>query len=179
MDLLELIKLRQSDRKFDFDRLVEAEKISYILEAARLAPSACNAQPWKIIVVDEPNLSKQIGEATANLGMNKFAKNAPLHLIIVEESANFTSILGSKLKGKYFPLIDIGVLASHITLAAEQQELGSCITGWFDERKIKKLLNIPLKKRVLLNILIGYPLNDKRSKSRKSINDIVCRNTYE
>lgn len=179
MDFLELVKSRQSDRKFNFEKPVEVEKISYILEAARLAPSACNAQPWKIIVVDEPGLSRQVGEATASLGMNKFAKDAPVHLIIVEESANFTSILGSKLKGKYFPLIDIGILASHITLAAEQQELGSCIAGWFDENKIKKLLHIPSKKRVLLNVLIGYPINIKRAKSRKTIGNITSRNTYE
>lgn len=178
MDFLELVKARQSDRSFDITRPVETAKLEYILKAAQLAPSACNAQPWKILVVDQPELAQQIGEAAAGLGMNKFAKDAPLHLLIIEESANFTSIIGSKLKGKYYPLMDIGILASHITLAAESCGLGSCILGWFDENKFKQILGIPSRKRVLLDIVIGYSAKEKRSKKRKSSSDIISYNKY-
>ncbi|HJD91381.1 MULTISPECIES: nitroreductase family protein [Bacteroides] len=178
MDFLELVQSRQSDRKFDASKPIEAEKLDYILQAAHLSPSACNAQPWKIIVVSDADLCEQVGKAAAGLGMNSFAKNAPLHLLIVEESANITSLLGSKIKGKYYPLMDIGILASHISLAAEYLGLGSCIMGWFDENKIKDLLSIPSKKRVLLDIAIGYSLAEKKKKKRKPIESIISHNKY-
>ena len=137
-------------------RPVEPEKLERILEAARLAPSACNAQPWKFVVINDPELSVKVGKATAGLGMNKFAKDAPVHILVVEESMNVTSFLGAKIKDKYFPLIDIGIATAHITLAAESEGLGSCILGWFDEKEIKKLTGIPSSKRLLLVITIGY-----------------------
>lgn len=167
-DFLELASSRQSDRAYDKTRVVEREKLERILEAARLSPSACNAQPWRFVVVTDPELSVKVGKATAGLGMNKFAKDAPVHILIVEDSANISSLLGSKIKDKHFPLIDIGIAAAHITLAAEAEGLGSCILGWFDEKELKKLLGIPFSKRLLLDITIGYPVKEKRPKSRKA-----------
>lgn len=178
MEFLQLAASRQSDRAYDKTRAVEREKLERILEAARLSPSACNAQPWKFVVVDEPELAFKIGKATASLGMNKFAKDAPVHILIVEESANITSMLGSHIKDKYFPLIDIGIASAHITLAAEAEGLGSCILGWFDEKTIKSLVGIPEKKRLLLDITIGYPAKAKRTKSRKSKEKIISYNRY-
>lgn len=178
MDFLELVNARQSDRAYDKSRPVEREKLERILEAARLSPSACNAQPWKFVVVDDPELSVKVGKATAGLGMNKFAKDAPVHILIVEESMNITSMLGSKIKDKYFPLVDIGIAAAHISLAAESEGLGSCILGWFDEKGIKKLLGIPEKKRLLLDITIGYSMKPKRPKSRKPKEKVISYNKY-
>lgn len=178
MDFLELVSSRQSDRAYDKNRPVEPEKLERILEAARLAPSACNAQPWKFVVVNEPELAVKVGRATAGLGMNKFAKDAPVHILIVEESMNITSLLGSKIKDKYFPLVDIGIAASHICLAAESEGLGSCILGWFDEKGIKSLVGIPQKKRLLLDITIGYSLKPKRPKSRKAKEKVIAYNKY-
>ena len=83
MDFLELVKARQSDRAYDKTRPVESEKLERILEAARLAPSACNAQPWKFVVVTDPELAIKVGKASAGLRMNKFAKDAPVHILIV------------------------------------------------------------------------------------------------
>ena len=177
-DFLQLAASRQSDRAYDKSRPVEKEKLERILEAARLAPSACNAQPWKFVVIDDPELSVQVGKATAGLGMNKFAKDAPVHILIVEESMNITSFLGAKIKDKYFPLIDIGIAAAHITLAAESQGLGSCILGWFDEKEIKRLTGIPSGKRLLLDITIGYPVKEKRKKSRKPKEKVISFNRY-
>ena len=121
MDFLRLVMSRQSDRAYDKEHSVEPEKLERILEAARLAPSACNAQPWKFVVVTDRELSRKVGKAAAGLGMNKFAKDAPVHILIVEESANITSLLGGKVKDKHFPLIDVGIAASHIVLAAESE----------------------------------------------------------
>ena len=134
-DFLQLVLSRQSDRAYDKERPVETEKLERILEAGRLAPSACNAQPWKFVVITDRELAVKIGKAAAGLGMNKFAKDAPVHILVVEESANITSMLGGKVKDKHFPLIDIGIAAAHITLAAESEGLGSCMIGWFDENE--------------------------------------------
>lgn len=166
-NFLQLAASRQSDRAYDATRMVEPEKLERILEAARLAPSACNAQPWKFVVITDVELVKKAGKAAAGMGMNKFAKEAPVHVLIVEESMNLTSFLGAKLKDKYFPLIDIGIVAAHITLAAESEGLGSCILGWFDEKEMKQLAGIPNNKRLLLDIVLGYPVKGKREKSRK------------
>ena len=178
-DLLELINFRQSDRAY-LDKDIEKEKIARILEAGRLAPSACNAQPWRFIVIDNPELKNKIADCTSSkaLGMNHFTKQAPVHIVIVEEKANFTSNAGSLIKGKHFPLIDIGITAEHICLQASAEGLGSCMLGWFDESKVKKLLNVPKSKRVPLIITLGYPAKETREKRRKDISDITSYNSY-
>ena len=179
MDFLQLVMSRQSDRAYDKERSVEPEKLERILEAARLAPSACNAQPWKFVVVTDRELSRKVGKAAAGLGMNKFAKDAPVHILVVEESANITSLLGGKVKDKHFPLIDVGIAAAHIVLAAESEGLGSCILGWFDEKEIKQLTGIPASKRLLLDIIVGYPLTEKRNKIRKVKEKVISYNGYK
>lgn len=179
MDFLRLVMSRQSDRAYDKEHSVEPEKLERILEAARLAPSACNAQPWKFVVVTDRELSRKVGKAAAGLGMNKFAKDAPVHILIVEESANITSLLGGKVKDKHFPLIDVGIAASHIVLAAESEGLGLCILGWFDEKEIKQLTGIPASKRLLLDIIVGYPLKEKRKKIRKVKEKVISYNGYK
>ena len=179
MDFLQLVMSRQSDRAYDKERSVEPEKLEQILEAVRLAPSACNAQPWKFVVVTDRELSRKVGKAAAGLGMNKFAKDAPVHILVVEESANITSLLGGKVKDKHFPLIDVGIAAAHIVLAAESEGLGSCILGWFDEKEIKQLTGIPASKRLLLDIIVGYPLKEKRKKIRKVKEKVISYNGYK
>lgn len=177
-EFLKLVMARQSDRAYDNAREVEPEKLERILEAARLAPSACNAQPWKFVVITDKELAAKVGKATAGLGMNKFAKDAPVHILVVEESANITSLLGSKVKDKHFPLIDLGIASAHISLAAESEGLGSCILGWFDEKEIKRLTGIPASKRLLLDITIGYPTKEKRKKIRKPKEKVISYNKY-
>ncbi|HSH52114.1 MAG TPA: nitroreductase family protein [Bacteroidales bacterium] len=178
-DFLKVIQNRQSDRSY-LTKPVEKEKLNRILEAGRLAPSACNGQPWKFIIVDNQELKLKIVDCTSNriLGMNHFTKQAPIHIVIVEEKSNFTSSAGSLIKGKHFPLMDIGIAAAHICLQAETEGLGSCMIGWFDESKVKKLLNIPISKRVPLIITIGYPAKEKKEKRRKPLDKIVSYNIY-
>lgn len=178
MDFLQLVNARQSDRAYDKTRPVEAEKLERILEAGRLAPSACNAQPWKFVVVTDQELVQQVGKAAAGMGMNKYAKEAPVHILIVEESANITSALGSRIKNKHFPLIDIGIAAAYLTLAIESEGLGSCIVGWFDEKAMKKAVGIPDSKRLLLDIVVGYPVKEKKKKLRKDKEKVISYNKY-
>ena len=179
IDFLKIIQQRQSDRAY-LNTPIEKEKLDRIIEAARLAPSACNAQPWKYIVIDNPELKNKIADCTSSkvLGMNHFTKQAPVHIVIVEEKANFTSNAGSLIKNKQFPLIDIGITAEHICLQATVEGLGTCMIGWFDESKVKKLLQIPKSKRVPLIITLGYPAGENREKRRKSIQEIISYNTY-
>jgi nitroreductase len=176
---MHLFLSRQSDRAYE-PRPVDRALVERCVEAARLAPSACNAQPWKFIVVDNPELKNQIADATADriLPMNHFTKQAPVHVVIVRESPNLTSYLGSALKDRDFPLIDIGIAAEHFCLQAEAEGLGSCMLGWFKEKQVKKILHIPKNKRVELIITLGYPAGKKREKRRKSMNDILSYNTY-
>ena len=133
--MIELFKKRQSQRAYK-DTPVEPEKLERILEAARLAPSACNAQPWKFIVVDDPELKNQIADATSAklLGMNHWTKQAPVHIVIVEENANISSNVGSVIKRRHFPIMDIGIAASHISLQAAHEGL-ACFIGWFNEKE--------------------------------------------
>ena len=172
---------RQSDRAFDPSRPVEKEKIMRILETARVAPSACNSQPWHFVVVDDAELRHQLADAVASklIGINHFTKQAPLHIVIVEEKPNLTAGIGSWVKDKNFAHIDVGIVAAHIVLAAEEEGLGSCILGWFDEDKVRQLLNIPSGKRILLDIVIGYSTQPDRKKARKSLDKIVSWNRYE
>jgi nitroreductase len=176
---LELVQHRQSDRAY-LDKPVEKEKIDRILEAARLAPSACNSQPWKFVVVTDPKKRLEVANATSStmLSMNHFTKQAPVQLVVIEESGNFTSSVGGWVTDKHYPHIDLGIVAAHITLAATDEGLGSCIIGWCDGKKIQKTLDIPKTKRVMLVILLGYPALPLREKKRKTIEEIVSYDQY-
>ena len=180
-DFYEIVSKRQSTRAYDTSRMVDREIIARILEAARLSPSACNAQPWHFIVVDEPELKNKVADAASAklLGMNHFTKQAPVHIIVVEEKVNISSGIGGIVKDKHFAFLDIGIAAAHICLAAEAEGLGSCILGWFAESKMKKLLNIPDNRRVVLDIVIGYPAQPLRTKKRKPAEEVITYNTYK
>lgn len=180
-DFYQIVADRQSCRKYDTTRNVDRDIINRILNAARLAPSACNAQPWHFIVVDEPELKNKVADAASArlLGMNHFTKQAPVHIVVVEEKVNFSSGIGGVIKDKHFAFLDIGIAAAHICLAAESEGLGSCILGWFAEEKMKKLLNVQDNKRIVLDIVIGYPAQELRSKKRKPTEEVISYNTYK
>ena len=176
MELLDLIQKRQSDRQYEA-RPVDRELVVKCLEAARLAPSACNSQPWKFVVIDEPQLVLQVGEAAAGMGMNKFAKEVPGIVAVVLEKMNLTARIGSVIKDKEYSLLDMGIAVEHFCLQAAELGLGTCIMGWFDEKKVKKLLDIK-NKRVPLLITLGYPAGETRRKIRKSLDDMSSWNKY-
>jgi nitroreductase len=177
--MLELVISRQSDRKYS-DKEVEKEKLDRILEAARMAPSACNAQPWKFIVVTNPELREKVAEAASAklLGMNSFVGQAPVMLVIVREQPNFSSKLGGAIKNKDYSLIDIGIASENICLQASAEGLGSCMIGWFDEAMLRNILDIPKSKRVELIITLGYSMSEYRVKRRKPGEQTVSYNKY-
>ncbi len=174
-----MIKSRQSDRRYE-STPVEKEKLDRCLEAARLAPSACNSQPWTFIVVDRPELKNAVADTTANkmLPLNHFTKQAPVHVAIVMESPNITSKFGEVIRDKKYTLMDVGIAASQFCLQAEAENLGTCMIGWFNEKKVKELLSVPAGKRVMLIITLGYPAGKKRKKIRKEFGRVVRHNYY-
>jgi nitroreductase len=178
-EMLQLILRRQSDRKYS-DRQVESEKLERILEAGRMSPSACNAQPWKFVVATDSELVKGIAEAASAkaLGMNSFVGQAPVVVVIVRENANFSSKVGSTLKKKDYSHFDIGIATENICIQAAAEGIGSCIIGWFDEKAIRNLLGIPASKRVELIITLGYSLSEYRNKKRKPKEVTVSYNKY-
>ena len=172
MDFTTLAATRQSTRAYDPARPVEAEKLTAILEIARLSPSACNGQPYHITVCRGEAAAK-VAKAVQGMGMNKFASDAPILLVISEKPYVATAALGAKAKGIDYRSIDIGILAAHITLAATEQGLGTCILGWLDSDKIREICR--LDGDVKMVITLGYPKEgDKlREKKRKELSELV------
>lgn len=182
MTFFELVQSRQSVRKFDRSKAVETEKLLQCIEAARLAPSACNAQPWKFIIVNDPVLREKVAKETFGtiVRFNKFVLDAPVIVVITIEEQNLTSKIGTAIKHIYFPLIDIGIAAEHFCLQAQELGLGTCMIGWFNEKPIKELLHIPKERKIGLLIAVGYPPEGYklRQKQRKDFNKIVSYNRY-
>lgn len=172
MNFTELSKLRQSCRKYNPEKAVEEEKISAILEAANLAPSACNSQPYNVTVTKGIK-AKEVAKATTGMGMNSFTADAPVMLIIAEGSYSRTAAMGAKVKGNDYRSIDIGILSAFITLKAAELGLGTCILGWFDDKKVRSICNIDTPVRLI--ITLGYPEDNYpiRDKKRKNISDYV------
>jgi nitroreductase len=180
MDFSELAAKRQSVRKFS-PSPVDRDKLDKCLEAARLAPSACNAQPWSFVVVDDPVRREQVENATfdAAASFNRFALGAPVAVAVVMERANFTSKLGQVLKGRDYRPIDIGLAAGNFCLQAADLGLGTCILGWYNERKIKEIIGVPRSKEITLVILVGYPEDPAvRPKVRKERGEMASYNSY-
>ena len=172
MNFTEIAEKRQSCRSYDSTREVEEEKLSRILESARLSPSACNGQPYRISVC-RGDAAKRVAEATRGMGLNKFATEAPVMLVISEESYVATAAFGAKLKKNDYRSIDIGILAAYITAEATAQGLGTCILGWLNDEDIREICGID--KPVRLVITLGYPKEDDklRQKKRKDTDELV------
>lgn len=182
MKFLELVLNRQSDRKYT-DKPVEKEKIERCLEAARMAPSASNSQPWTFVVVNDPAQVKKVAHKTYGplKSFNKFVPQAPVIVAMVMEPPKLITEVGGRIKKKEYPLIDIGIAAEHFCLQATELGLGTCMLGWFDEKAVKELIRVPENKNIPLLIALGYTPDDykKRKKIRKDFLKVVRYNYYE
>jgi len=174
MNFMEIANTRQSCRNYDPDRPVEQEKLEAVLQAGRLAPSACNGQPYHITVCTGER-AKAVAATTVEkiTGMNRFVTQAPVLLLISEKPYVKTAAFGAKVKNIDYRSIDMGILAAYLTAEAAVQGLGSCILGWVTSDKVQKLCGIdsPVK----LIIALGYPgPKDKpRQKVRKDLDELV------
>lgn len=181
MNFLELVIKRQSDRAY-LDKPVEKEKLERCLEAARLAPSASNSQPWTYVVIDDPALKDKVAHNTYGplKTFNKFVPQSPVIVAIVMERPKLITEAGGRIKNKEYPLIDVGIAAEHFCLQAAELDLGTCMLGWFDERAVKKLIRVPDHKTVPLLITVGYTPEGymTRQKVRKAYDQVVRYNSY-
>ncbi|MBR7175770.1 MAG: nitroreductase family protein [Bacteroidales bacterium] len=176
MKFAELVKIRQSDRKYK-NQEVEKEKILQCLETARLSPSANNSQPWKFVVVDDVEKKEQIAECSIGLGMNKFTHQCPVIVAVVIEKQDFMTKIGGIIKNKDYSTFDVGIAVNQFCLQAADLGLGTCIMGWFDEKKIKKILGVK-NRRIPLLISLGYPDAPTREKVRKPLDVMSSWNEY-
>lgn len=173
MDFLEIANIRQSCRAYDEGREVEQEKLEAVLEAARLAPSACNGQPY-LLTVCTGEKAKQVALETRGMGgMNKFAVQAPVCIVVSEAPYVKTAALGAKVKNNDYRSIDIGIMTAYLTAEAATQGLSTCILGWLNDEKIRKICGTDAPTRLV--ITLGYAAQGEklREKKRKSSEELV------
>lgn len=172
MNFTEIALARQSCRKYDAARPVEQEKLNAVLEAVRLAPSACNGQPYHLTVC-RGETAAQVARATTGMGMNRFAAQAPVLIVISEQPYVKSAALGAKIKGNDYRSIDIGIAAAYLTAEAAAQGLSTCILGWFDDEKIRAIC--ALEHPVRLVITLGYAdeADPLRPKTRRNMDELV------
>ncbi len=172
MNFTGIAEARQSCRRYVPSRPVAEGKLHAILNSARLAPSACNGQPYRITVC-KGEAARKVAEAVQGMGMNKFAKDVPVLLVLSEMPYVASAALGAKVKGNDYRSLDIGILSAYITAETAAQGLGSCILGWLDDGKIRNICS--LDGAVRLVITIGYAAEGDplREKKRKDMNELV------
>lgn len=172
MNFSELIHARQSCRNYDTSRDVEEEKLMCVLEAGRLAPSACNGQPYHITVCRGTS-AKEVAGTVMGMGMNKFATDVPVFLVLSERPYVPSAALGARAKGNDYRSLDIGILASYLTCAATEEGLSTCILGWFDDAKLRTLCSLDAPVRLV--IALGYAKDEDplRKKKRKELASLV------
>ena len=174
MDFLEIAQHRQSCRSYDPERDVEEEKLEAILKAVQLAPSACNGQPYHLTVC-RGETAKQVAAATSGMGMNKFAAQAPIMIVISEMPYVKTAAMGAKLKNNDYRSIDIGIAAAYLTAEATAQGLGTCILGWLDSSKIQKICGLKAPARLVVTVGYASPSDTLRSKKRKPVEQLFSQ----
>ena len=173
MDFMEIAQQRQSCRAYDEARAVEPEKLQRVLEAARIAPSACNGQPY-LLTVCTGEKAKEVALLTRGMGgMNKFAVQAPVCIVVSEGAYVKSAALGAKVKGNDYRSIDIGIMTAYLTAEATAQGLSTCILGWFDDEKIRAACGTNSATRLV--ITLGYAKEDDklRTKKRKELGELV------
>ena len=172
MNFTEIAQNRQSCRSYDEARPVEPEKLNAVLEAVRLAPSACNGQPYHLTVC-QGEAAREAAKATMGMGMNKFAAQAPVLIVISEMPYVKSAALGAKLKNNDYRSIDIGIAAAYLTAEAAAQGLGTCILGWLDDEKLRKICGV--EHPVRLVVTVGYPKEGDplRAKKRKALSELI------
>ena len=172
MNFLEIARNRQSCRSYDENRPVEQEKLDAILEALRLAPSACNGQPYHVTVC-RGQVAKDVAAATASMGLNKFAAQAPIMLVLSEMPYVRTAAMGAKVKGNDYRSIDIGIAAAYMTAEATAQGLDTCILGWFNDKKIRALCGLEHPARLVITLGYAKQGDPLRNKVRKEMDELV------
>ena len=174
---LKLVAARRSVRKYKADP-VERAKLDFCLEAARLAPSACNAQPFRFLVLDEPRLKEKFAEAAFSglYAVTRFAAKAPVIVAVISSSGKLSAWLGNQVQDTNFRLVDVGIAAEHFVLAAADQGLGTCWIGWFNAKAGAKALGLGAGEKIEVLLAAGYPDENPGPRPRKKAEDFCAYN---
>lgn len=172
MDFSKIIYERQSCRKYDPTRDVEKDKLARVLEAGRMSPSACNGQPY-LFTVCRGESARAIAGCVSGMGMNKFAKDVPVFLVLSERPYVATAALGAKAKGNDYRSLDIGIAAAHLVCAATEEGLSTCILGWFDDAAVRRICSLDAPVRLVIALGYADPTDSLREKKRKSEDDLI------
>lgn len=162
-EFLELIESRQATRSFS-GKEIEKDVLEKIVSAARLAPSACNSQPWKMYVVTDKEKVAAVAKTMQNEGKNSFLSEAKAFIVLSEVVRPLLSTVKNKNGNAHFVKYDVGELAAYVTLAAKAAGVDSCIIGWIDVPALKKELNMTDEEDCSIAVALGYgdkPLRDK------------------
>ncbi len=169
MDVQQAIRERYSVRSYE-DRPVEPAKLEAVLEAARLAPSGSNRQPWKFVVVQDADRREAMKAAC---GGQKFVAAAPVVIAAV-------GILPDRVMSCDIPgdPVDVAIAIDHMTLTATELGLGTCWVGAFDQDAVRSVLGIPDSAKVIEVLALGYPADSAKPKERKTLDEVVCWETW-
>ncbi len=180
LTLDEVIRLRRSVRMYE-GKKVDKEILKVIIEACRFAPSACNAQPWRFIVVSDKEKVKMIFEKTlGGVVLNDWAKTAPVYIVACAKKSFLVHKVGAGLKNIPYHFLDMGAAIEHILLKTTELGLGSCWIGWFNKKAIRNILHIPRNIDVVSLITIGYESQkfEPGQRERLSLEEILFLNKY-
>ena len=172
MNFTEIALTRQSCRAYNETKVVEQEKLDAILEATRLAPSACNGQPYHLPVCRD-DTAKAVAKACGGVGMNKFAVQAPVCIVISEMPYVKSAAMGARVKNNDYRSIDIGIATAYLTAEATAQGLSTCILGWLDDGKIREICGLSYPVRLVITLGYAKPEEKLRDKKRKDIGELV------
>ncbi|MBC8357492.1 MAG: nitroreductase family protein [Candidatus Aminicenantes bacterium] len=178
LSFLQLVRSRRSIRRY-LDKPVEREKVLTCIEAARLAPSADNVQPWRFLILDEPDLRTKFAKEVFSgiYSISKFAVKAPMLILILARLDIIANRIGKQIQNISYYYIDIGIAGEHIVLQAEELGLGTCWIGWFNPRKARKFLKIPRKYKIVSLMAVGYyEKKPSRDRKRKALQEITWFN---
>jgi len=178
LSFLQLVRSRRSIRRY-LDKPVEREKVLTCIEAARLAPSADNVQPWRFLILDEPDLKTRFAKEVFSgiYSISKFAVKAPVLILILARLDIIANRIAKQIQNISYYYIDIGIAGEHIVLQAEELGLGTCWVGWFNPRKARKFLKIPRKYKIVSLMAVGYYENKpSKDRKRKALQEIAWFN---
>lgn len=167
--ILKISSSRRSIRKYRPDP-VPRDLLEVCLEAARQAPSACNAQPCSFVVVDDPALKERVAAAAFGgiYSACRFAAAAPVLVAITGKKQNFTAWLGNQVQDINFRYMDMGIAGEHFVLAAHELGLGTCWLGWFDKKSTARALGLPAGERPEILFSVGWPAEEPAGRKRKT-----------
>ncbi|MBN2029743.1 nitroreductase family protein [bacterium] len=180
-DVLQVIRNRRSVRQFE-PKPVEREKILTCIEAARLAPSADHVQPWRFVILDEPDVKNHFSREVFSgpYRFTRWAMKAPVLVVLLADLNFVVHRLAKVIQKIPYYLLDMGIGGEHFVLQAQSLGLGTCWIGWFNFKRAKQFLNISKGVRICGMIAVGYPASKliPKEKKRKPLDELVHLNRW-